>query len=459
MSGRVCVVGLWLLSATVAAQDAGQTQSERIFDDVAASLVIMMEPHWTGARVPHPPEEPRPDLPVAARSVFLPLAVHADASVPRERIEASLRALEHAYLLSQETGFGLPWPDGGRGGTGEFDLYLEPTARGAEVHADAPVAFAFLDAVSSYASVDPEVDADKLESCVAQALAEASFLSQDPAESAQWRHAYGAWLAFAQTGRFGCGDPVASQQLEPWRSYVQDGAEDGGGGALLLEGLSLPRDGGTGRFIREVVQFARQRTWEGSDLRASPDLWETIHAVIEHSSDKLPRSLRRLAADRFFLGNAERRRGATNRALLAADQGVAVPVFWRARWSQLPAHSPTMVPAIEPYGSSYAIVDVRDAAPDSILRVWLRGEYGVEWTMVTMRLDADGRELGRMSAPPRGDVPRGYLPVQLDAGTAAVVIVVLNLSRRLPDADYIDENIRTFRLIVDAEAPASAAAP
>ena len=453
---RCMGVGVWLLCSAALAQEqpaTDQAASEQVFDDVADSLVTMMEPRWTGARVPHPDEVPRPDRPLARRSLFLPLAVHADASVPATRVDAVLRALEHAYLLSDAAGFGLPWPDGGRGDTGGFDLYLSPTARGADAYADAPLGFAFLDGVSSYATVDPKVDESRLESCVAQALAEASFLSQDPAEARQWRHAYGAWLAFAQTGSFGCQDPVAAQQEEPWRSYVNDGAEDGAGGALLLEALSLPRDGGSGAFVRDVVQFARQRTWQGEDLRASPDLWETIHAVTEHSSDKLPYVLLRLAEDRYFLGSEERRVGATNRGLFAADMGAEVPLFWRTRWSDLPAHSPTMEPEMEPYGSSYAVVDVRGAPPNAVLRVWLRGEYGVEWSMGTMRLDAEGHERGRMRAPPRGDTPRCYLPVQLDEGTASVVIVALSLSGRLPDADYMDENIRTFQLIVDAEAP------
>lgn len=435
--------------------DAAQTQSEHAFDDVADSLVVMMEPRWTGQRVPEPTEEARPDLPVAVRSLWLPLAVHADPSVPSQRVKSTLEALEHAYLLTDATGFGLPWPDGGRGDTGGFDLYLSPTRRGADAHVDLRVSFAFLDGVSTYATVDPRVGDDELESCVAQALAEASFLGQDPAESDHWRHAYGAWLAYAQTGHASCSD-LGQQQEEPWRSYVVEGGDEGAGGAWLLEGLSLQRDGGTGRFVRDMVQLARQRTWQGTQLRGSPDIWEALFAITDHESDKLPATLLRLAGDRYYMGDERRRRGATNPALGSMDVGAAVPLFFQTRWAELPKHSPAMSPALDAYGSAYAAVDVREAPRDAILKVWLRGEIGVEWTMATIRLDADGRELGRMRAPSRGDVPRCYLPVQLDAGTATVVVVALNLSRRLPDADVIDENVRNFRLIFDAEAPARA---
>jgi len=109
---RCMGVGVWLLCSAALAQEqpatdqaaTDQAASGQVFDDVADSLVTMMEPRWTGARVPHPDEVPRPDRPLARRSLFLPLAVHADASVPATRVDAVLRALEHAYLLSDAAG-------------------------------------------------------------------------------------------------------------------------------------------------------------------------------------------------------------------------------------------------------------------------------------------------------------------------------------------------------------------
>lgn len=457
----ILALGLCLPATTWAqnpdAEREQRTESARAFDEVADSLVAMMARRWVGPRVPHPEERARPDLPVAARSWLYPLAVHAGEDVAAERVDATLAALEFAYALTTEAGFGLPALDGGRGGTGGFDLYLAPEPDRVTAYPDASTAVEFLDGVMTYAVVDPNLSENELVPCVARALAEASFLSQDPAEPATWRHAYGAWLAVAEMGD-ACGEPVAAQQEEPWRSYVVEGAEGGAGGALLLEALALPRDGGTGRFVRDAVQLARQRTWEGDELRGSPDLWEALSAITDHGSEsqKLGRSVLRLAADRYFMGHEERRQGATNRGLLAFDEGGAVPMAFSTSWQQLPKYSPAVAPAIRPYGAAYARVDVRDAPANAILRVWLRGEFGVEWTMATMRLDAHGHELGRMRAPPRGDTPRAYLPVQLDPGTATVIIVGVNLSRRLPDADLPDENIRSFRLIVDKELPGAA---
>ena len=89
---------------------------------------------------------------------------------------------------------------------------------------------------------------------------------------------------------------------------------------------------------------------------------------------------------------------------------------------------------IEPTGSYYAEVDVRGAPAGSRLRVFLRGEFGVAWSLAAARLGPNGEELGRMSAPPRRGTPRSYLPVELGAGTATVVIAVTNLGREPRDA-------------------------
>jgi hypothetical protein len=122
-------------------------------------------------------------------------------------------------------------------------------------------------------------------------------------------------------------------------------------------------------------------------------------------------------------------------------------VIDRVAWRDLPRHTPASE-EIHPYGSGYAIVDVRDAPRGAQLRVWLRGEYGVEWALVAVRLGPDGRERGRMSAPPRRE-PRSYVPVDLVDDTTSVLVAVTNLSNRLPDADSVDENVRAFRLILD----------
>ena len=408
---------------------------------------------WEGPRVELPAPDERPDVPVATRSLLAPLAVHAGRDVSEADVAAALSALEAAWLSLREAGWGEPLPDGGRGGTAGFDLYLERGAElGASAGADPQVYWSYHDGVSSFARVDPDV-AD-VDACVADAYAQALLLALDPAEAREWRRATSAWLAFGLTGRWGCEEHVITQQREPWRSWIAGAAGEGSGGALFLAMLSAQHDRGTGAFIRDLWQLARQRTWEGYGLRASPDLWEALEVSIEVAGDDLYESIEDFASARWFGGDARRERAAPIPIVRALPGEASVPFHDTIEWRELPEHTPEADPPLEPFGSGYVRVSTRDAPDGTVLRVWLRGEYGVRWSLVAVRLDANGRELARLSAPPRRE-PRSYLVLELMDDTDEVILVVTNLSSRLPDADEPDENIRSFKLIA-SETPGTA---
>ena len=120
-------------------------------------------------------------------------------------------------------------------------------------------------------------------------------------------------------------------------------------------------------------------------------------------------------------------------------------------WASLPRRARLDSPAIRAFGSGYVVLDTRDAPPEASLRVWLRGEYGTRWSLVAVRLDAEGRVLSQMSAPPRR-LPRSYLVLELRAHTDHVLLAVTNLGPRLPDADSVDVNERACELVVDRAA-------
>lgn len=430
---------LW--PATVHAQIPG-------LDEWAEAIVTGMGGRWEGPRADPPAPEPRPDLPVAARSLLLPVTVHAGPGVEPERIADVLRSLEGAWESLERRGWGTPWPDGGRGETGGFDLYLVPGGEhAAAAGVDAELGWSFLDAASSFAVVDPDVDGGAVEACVVDAYAQALLLGLDPAEARAWRRATSSWLAFQLTGRWGCAEHVLGQQQEPWRSWIDGAAGDGSGGALLLAFLSARHDRGTGTFVRDVWQLARQRTWEGDALRASPDLWEALAAAVDRSGDDLVESMEDFAVARWFGGDPARERASPVPILRELPPEAATPFFASEEWKDLPEHTDVHDPPLEPFGSAYARVDTSDAPDGALLRIWLRGEYGVRWSLVAVRLGADGRELTRLSAPPREE-PRSYLVLELLDDTEEVVIVVTNLSNRLPDADEPDENDRSFKLIL-----------
>ena len=98
---------------------------------------------------------------------------------------------------------------------------------------------------------------------------------------------------------------------------------------------------------------------------------------------------------------------------------------------------------------------VREATPEdaeaihALLREVCEGEYGVEWSLVGMRVGEGDREISRTRAPARDRDPHSYLSIELLEDTREVVLAVTNLSGRGPDADEPDDHARSFRLTVD----------
>lgn len=434
------IAGLVLLAgcASARAQEPSEDESIEGLDSLADAIIFMTGRRWEGRRTEPPQLVSRPQGGYRLDSVTHDVSVHADGNV--EVAEHALVELERAADWLLDEGWERPLPDGGRGGTPGFDLYLIPTEELAGAHADSAARWSYLDAVSAFGVVDPGLKGDDLRAAVVSAYTQALLLNLDPAEPRTWRRATGAYMAWRVTGEFGAA--VRQQQDEPWRGWVANAADDGSGGALLLA-MVTQRHGD--QFVRDLWQFTRQRTFDGIDLRASPDMWQVLDRAVELAGDKLHSMVEDFAAARWYLG--ERDQHTEFRQLDGLD-GTVKPSFELAL-ADLPKHTPAGH-ALDVFGSAYAIVDVRGAPRGSRLRVWLRGEYGVEWALTASRINEEGREVtGRLSAPPRRGDRRSYLPVELTEETTHVMVSVTNLSHRLPDADDPDPNARAFRLIFD----------
>lgn len=473
-------------SAGAAAQDAPAIPGLSTWADAVTADGV-----WTGPRIAYPEPTPRP--PAAGRSrasLLFPVAVHAETAALDARTALALAALESAYERLVAEGWPAPPPDGGRDGTDGFDLHLRaahatldapswvpseraPPERFARAGLDAPDLLSDVDGALTFAEVYAGVSDDRLEACVTAALVEAALLAADPAEAPSVRRATATFLAWTWTGHFGCDDePVILAQREPTRAYLGHDPSTGEGGALLLSALCERHDGGTGAWLRDVWNAARQRSARvgpsgvgataaggtgasaggssaGLELHALPDLpWMLVMAT-ELTRTPLLRTVVDLAASRWFAGS---RRAGARLAILRALPDEATPQAWiETSWARLPRRLLFGEREVEPYGTAYALVDVRAAPAGSRLQVWMEGEYGVEWSLVGMRVGRDGREIGRTRAPPRERDPRSYLSIELLEDTAEVVLAVTNLSGRGPDADEPDEHGRSFRLTVDRE--------
>jgi len=413
-------------------------------DEMAEAIVAMTSRVWTGPRTPAPDPTPRPSQAQAvSRSPYALLAVHADPTVPLDASKRALRALEYARGRLDALGWPQPVSDGDLGGGPQLDLYLT-SALPSGAYSDGLVPWTYLDRASVFAVLGPAVPEALLEACVTEAYAEAMLLSSDPAEAQTWRRATAAWLTWELTGRFGCDDAVHEQQAEPFRSWVAGASGRGAGGALWLAYLSARHDGDGGQFVRDVWALATQRTWEGAELRADPDLWSATETAVERSGDRLLDNVEDLAVLRWFVGRHE----PDDWPLAAVDGDARVPL------SRTMTRTPTKVSVRTPlqaFGSAYVVMDAPAWKDAKALRAWLRGEYGVRWSFVAMQLDALGHEVQRIVAPPTTVTPRAYVPIELQEKTTQILFVVTNLSNRLPDADEADvsANERAFELIVD----------
>lgn len=417
---------------------------ENPIEDWARS--IEMQPaRYHGPVVTFPETPPRPVLEggTSVRSWDWPLEVQAAAGVSRARTQRALRALEHAYAWTRAQQWPLPFPDGGYGGDAAFDLYFAPDGeRTAQAGADGPIAWSALDAASTYALLDSGLPDAALERCALFALLQAGLLGNDPAETEDVRAAGAAFATWLATGELGCDDARAEAQHAPQLGAVGERDEQIATLAMWLAMLSRRHDAGSGSFVRGVFELARQRSTRPSELHAVPDFWQALAAALAKAGESLDGSAEEFAIERYFGPN-----DADASSLPPLPPGARVPVLDAPAWSALPKHLPPREPGLREYGSAYTRVDVRAAPADSRLHVWLRGDAQARWSLVAVRLDAQGRELARVAAPPRR-IPQSYLPVELTPDTTDVLLVVTALPYRVPGRADTDEPAPTFRLIL-----------
>lgn len=374
---------------------------------------------WAGPRVETPTPRARPSAPQRLDSLTYPISIHAGADVAPARVRAVLAAAEQAHVLLAATGFLTSFGDAGLGGTGARDVYVVQNAQaGAAAGLDAAGNLSALDGARAYALVDARLPADRVGPCTARALVEAQLLELDPAEAASLRIASAAALAGLITGEFGCDERIAITR--PEQSPFRDPAH----GAAFLRALDARAAAGTGTFLFHMWQFARQRTWEGRDLRASPDLIEAIAKARDLTHDDFALDAARISEELW------RRSDVRMQAVAFA----ALPVFTRER-------------GVEPLGSTFLRVTLPSPQPGKRLRVWASAEPGAGFALAASRLDARGEPLMRIEAKPQRDV-RSQISVELDDATHAVLISATNVEDGTPDFD-LELTPRLVTLTVD----------
>jgi hypothetical protein len=411
-------------------------------------------PKWKGPRVEFPPLE---SLQVGGRASRdgmqhdraratnpAPLRVEISSQSPvavswRSDEEASwtspaMRALEASQAVMRSMGWRPAFPrivyDEAKQPRAAHmvDMLLvldEQRSEPASASTDGPVLWSPLDSASTYAVVNPRLCPDLL-ACVLQAYAEAVLLAMDPAEHVHWRRATALYLTSEVTFHPIDREYEQSEHEAPHLGLAPN-HERPSSGAFLRWVATRWQPGGV-QFARELWDFARQRTWEGAGLRASPDVWMCLEQIAKHHQDDLTRVLEEYLASRSL--NAPQ-------ATLAAKYA----------FDELPKHTPVWDPPLRPLGSRSMVVSTDPLHAPSTLKLWLDGEFGVRWSMTAIKLDAHGREIGRVTMPWQKK-PKGYLAVELQPATHAVRVTVGNLGEGTPDADDSSNLARTAKLIV-----------
>jgi hypothetical protein len=136
--------------------------------------------------------------------------------------------------------------------------------------------------------------------------------------------------------------------------------------------------------------------------------------------------------------------------LPALEREAKVPTALAPPLASLPKHLSACQPPLAPYGSAYTRVPTHDAHEGARVLVWLRGEPAIRWSLIAVRVDEHGHELGRVEAPARR-VPESFFPVELTPDTSEVLLVVTALPFQHLDERGDDDESRCFQLIVDAD--------
>ena len=360
------------------------------------------------------------------RSWRAPVDVHVLPGVSAETARAVLADAESVMnALEAQTGLALPLPDGTRGGTPSFDLYLRPadprraTAAGGEATVDALAYGAYWDRATAFGAVEASADPVVRRRRVAQAIAEGCVYGAKADHPIGFVRAMGAALARRATGDALDADEVREFQREPSRAWWSDDARSPAaqrGAAVVLDAMAARWDDDRGTFLRGLLEAPVQRTPPGwARLWDEPDVMEVLKRVTREEP-------------RGFWGALL----ATAGARVLGDPALAAAPARTAQWSELPAWS--LVTGVAPTGQAAMALDLGDAPLRAAVGVWVHASPYHRWMASVLRLGRDGRLIGTIDSEL---ISTGEWSAQVDAleNVAKVVVVVVSAGDERLDPD------------------------
>jgi hypothetical protein len=393
----------------------------------------------------------RPETSAAKRpacSFRYPLCVHPTTESAPPVALAALAAAEHAW--GTLTGaLALPPPDPDLT-TGAFDIYLEDHVEGVAVSLleDRDPRSAF-DRASAFALLDAHAAGCERDSALARALARAILWRSAPAideASAESETSYLARLVVpCALDRV---DGIARFQRHPECALTDrasfstpmEAEEFDRGAALFPWWLDSSFGRRPGSIMLAFWALAPTKTPPGEWRWAGAPTWlDVLRASFKGAlttGSTIDDLWLDFAVARAFVGNAD------DGEHLPESRGIGaagrVREEWDIPWPDRPRHLASGV-GVEPTGAAYVAISHDGAAAEARLRVEATWEEHATMRWVVVKLDSDGKEMGRVAIPAADRATAAQVTVVDLRGVARLLVVGTNTGDPLLPFDPNDE--------------------
>lgn len=327
-------------------------------------------------------------------SLDAPLCVHAkDGAAAVSALAIAESALG---TLSIQSRLPPPMPDGDRGGSSAFDLYLADTgARTLRIGTELPTSMP-VDRAATFAIVSARLpDGCGRRTAIARAVATGMLAAIDGGESGGYFSATASYLAASATG---CWSSVLAgiddAQRHPERAIIAAGDLDDDSSVVLPLYVDGGFGGGApGSLLTALWYGGRQRTPEDATrFHNQPDAWEVLRRVGRTKDKKLDEIMLDFAIARGFWGSREDTQH-INESAFAGDFG---RVRFDASWPYATLPRRVAFTELEPTGSTYAWIDLAGAPASLVLGIHAEWESPVTMRWAVVRVGLDGEEVSRI---------------------------------------------------------------
>jgi hypothetical protein len=375
--------------------------------------------------------EARPIYPRALRSCSarVPVCVHARSPLDGPAAIASLSAFERAWSTLVHT-LGVPAPDVDPD-TLAYDVFVEPTDI-ATTHLEARDVRSNVDRARGFTRIDPVMRAGcRLDATAATSIARASLLRVAPATEEGSAIAQARYLAELAVP---CATALSVDAAATFQAHADRTLSDANFARSFSEGASTfwaRLDWAFGRTPGTLVTT----TWAlhptmtavgASQWTNEPDTFDVLRASFKDAlstGSTLADLWLDFGVARAFFGAADD--GAHAPELRTLGEAGRVPLAWDIPWPSKPRRLAPRVP-VAPTGSSYVLVHHAGASPGARLRIEIEWEEHALFRWAFVKLDASGRELGRVVVPTRERATATQMTLAALDGVDRILLVGVN---------------------------------